>query len=101
MGLKFAQTFKYVGNDYWKWSVWLDGPVGDLDRVKKVVYTLHHTFPDPVRTVTNRKSNFRLSSSGWGTFRIFASLYDKRGRKSILTHDLYLAYPENASGKKA
>ena len=42
-----------------------------LDRVKYVEYELHPTIPKPVRRSTNRSTNFRLATAGWGGFTIY------------------------------
>jgi hypothetical protein len=39
-------------------------------------------------------SSFRLDTSGWGTFTIFANVFHKNGRSTSLQHDLVLLYPD-------
>ena len=57
MSVNIAQDFEYQGDDWWKWWVWIDGPKEELDQIDHVVYTLHPTFPNPVRIVRDRSSN--------------------------------------------
>jgi len=90
MALQIKQGFEYQGDDKWRWWIWLDGPQAELDAVDYVVYTLHRTFVNPVRTVTDRNSQFRLETSGWGEFRIYAKVVTKDGDSSRLIHDLVL-----------
>ena len=90
------QSEAYEGDDWWSWSVWLDGPHEALDRVKYVEYTLHPTFPKPVRAEGDRASQFKLSSSGWGTFTIHAQVVQKDGTRIPLTYDLSLHYPDGS-----
>ena len=97
--LKIAQDFEYKGNDWWAWWIWIEGADEDLDRIDHVIYTLHHTFPNPVRTVRDRPSKFRLSTAGWGVFRIYAKIVDKKGESFNLHHDLILNYPDGTSTK--
>ena len=92
MSLKTAQSFKYQGNDWWKWSVWIEGAKADLDQIEYVTYRLHPTFPNPVRKVNDRESKFRLNSHGWGTFSIQVRIVNKTGQVIKLTHDLVLEY---------
>ena len=94
--LKIRQDQQYVSDDWWKWSIWVDGPQPDLDEIEKVVYLLHSTFPNPVRTVTDRDSNFRLEAAGWGTFTIRAKVHFKGGRTESLAHELELHSPGGA-----
>lgn len=90
MALEIQQGFKYQGKDWWKWWVWIEGPEDELDQIDHVVYMLHPTFHNPVRTVTDRSSKFRLETSGWGTFSIKAKAILKDGEKIHLKHDLVL-----------
>lgn len=94
MALSIQQSQNYLGKDRWQWSVWLDGPAEELDAVKQVVYILHPTFHNPVRTIADRESNFRLETSGWGTFTIHAIAQGRDGRETTLSHDLVLQYPD-------
>ena len=94
--MQLSQESEYVEPDYWRWSVELDGPAEELDDVDRVVYTLHPTFPNPVRTVDDRSTNFRLETAGWGTFTIYARVVRKHDAGELhLEHELELFYPED------
>ena len=101
MPLKLDQDFDYKGDDWWKWWIWVEGSDAELDAIDSVVYTLHHTFPDPVRTVKDRGTKFRLSTAGWGNFRILAKVVPKSGTPFTLSHDLVLRYPSTGEPAKA
>lgn len=92
--MKIAQDQHYEGDDWWKWSVWIDASATELDQVEKVVWRLHPTFPKPVRELTNRGEKFRLETGGWGTFRVVANVVTKDGKKETLHHELELCYPD-------
>ena len=94
MALKIEQGFEYQGEDWWKWWIWIDGSKEELDQVDRVIYILHPTFHNPVRTVTTRSTKFRLEASGWGVFLIRAKVIHKSGRETLLTHDLVLKYSD-------
>lgn len=93
MSIKIRQSAKYSGQDWWKWSVWLDGPDTDLKKIEEVIYTLHPTFPDPVRHVRDYKTKFRLDSAGWGGFEIDLEIREKGGRQRRRKHWLTLEHP--------
>ena len=78
MSLEIRQTATYLGKERWEWSVWVDGPSEELDSIDHVTYILHSTFNDPVRTINDRSTNFRLTTSGWGTFTIGAKIVQKK-----------------------
>jgi NTE family protein len=96
MALELTQDSTYAGDDFWHWSAWIEGPDDELDRVEQVVYTLHHTFPNPIRTVTDRRTKFRLETEGWGVFRLYATIvYDDKTEK-LLQVDLEFEPPPEA-----
>ena len=94
MSLKIEQSAKYRGDDWWEWAVWVGGAPDELERVDYVRYTLHSTFPNPVRTIRDRATQFRLETAGWGVFRIYALVVFKDGEHLNLRHDLELLYDD-------
>lgn len=88
MSIEIKQSEKEVRPGWWKWSVWLDGPAAELDRIESVVYHLHPTFPQPEREVDDRASGFRLDGSGWGTFELGVEIRDATGKTSLRSHQL-------------
>lgn len=102
MALRIEQGSTYVGDDYWDWWIWIEGPREELELIDHVTYILHPTFPSPVREVRDRSTNFRLDTAGWGVFEIHATVKHKNGRETQLRHYLKLAYPDEAQspGKK-
>ena len=52
--------------------------------------------PDPVRTVADRATRFRLDTAGWGTFTIHARVVGSDGQEQHMEHDLLLTYPDDA-----
>ena len=64
------------GQQYYKIQVWLEAaPPALMERVSKVVYHLHPTFPNPDRESLAKESNFELSILGWGQFNLSADIY--------------------------
>lgn len=88
MTIQIKQQTVLKSKDWWEWSVWLDGESSELDAIDHVVYTLHPTFPNPVVRVSDRKTGFRLNSSGWGEFTIYLQINHKDG--SSIKHEHYL-----------
>ncbi len=100
MPIQIKQKSEYLDEDWWKWSVELAGTQAELDQVMYVVYTLHPTFPDPVRRIWERDSNFRLDAEGWGEFTIYAEVALKDGAHQQLEHELELRYPDGSRTTK-
>ena len=97
MALRIEQDYDYKKDDWWDWSVWVEGTDEELNNVSAVVYTLHPTFPNPVRKITDRSSKFRLRTAGWGGFTIYANLLHKDGSETPLEHELMLYYPDGTA----
>lgn len=98
--MKVKQDSVYQGGEWWKWSVWLEGSAKELAAIDHVVYTLHPTFPDPVRTVKNRRTAFKLESSGWGEFEIYLQIAHRDGKVRKRRHWLTLPHPAKRSRGK-
>ncbi len=88
------QWEEYEGSDWWKWAVWIEGTKEALDSVDFVEWTLHPTFPNPIRTSRDRASKFRLQTGGWGVFPIVGRVQLKDGQQIKLRHYLKLHYPD-------
>jgi transcription initiation factor IIF auxiliary subunit len=83
-----------VGEDSWNWEIFLKGQEDALAQIRCVEYTLHRTFPNPVRRVCTRGCGLRgfpLAATGWGTFDVRISVSLKDGRELTLQHALSFA----------
>ena len=94
MALSIRLDERYDGHDHWKFSVWIDGQGQELDDVDHVMYILDPTFIKPVREVYDRSTNFCLEESSWGIFKMYAKVFHKSGRQTVLDHDFVLTYPD-------
>jgi hypothetical protein len=90
MTIKAKQESHPESSRRWSWKIWLEGSNAELDRIESVVYQLHSSFRDPVRTVTDRAAKFLLSSSAWGEFMIYLTVNYKDGNSMNLQHWLRL-----------
>lgn len=95
MPIKVKQESIYQGNDWWQWSVWLEGSKAELDQIEYVEYTLHPTFAKPVQRITDRNTNFRLDASGWGEFMIYLKIQQQSGAVLERKHWLKLEYSKS------
>jgi transcription initiation factor IIF auxiliary subunit len=78
------------GQQYYDWEVFVDESDAILDQIDHVVYFLHETFPDPIRTITDRQGKFACRTKGWGEFDIAAQVVfkDKRVEQAEYRLDL-------------
>jgi len=73
---------------WWEWNIFIEGAPAELDRIRCVEYSLHPTFPNPVRLVCDRPSRFQLTARGWGTFTVGIKIMLKDGSLRQLNHPL-------------
>ena len=59
---------------WYNWEIFLT-PKEALQNVKKVVYTLHETFPNRIKEVKDLDSGFKLKNKGWGEFQVKVEIY--------------------------
>ncbi len=81
-----------IGEQQWRWTVFVTGPPGDLARLACVQYTLHPTFPNPVQRICaigDAGHPFGLTATGWGVFTLRILLQFKDGSTRELTHRLH------------
>ena len=50
-------------SDWYDWGVFVNEPQTVLERIEWVEYTLHPTFPDPIRKTSDRGGRFALMNS--------------------------------------
>jgi transcription initiation factor IIF auxiliary subunit len=63
-------TQKKHDEDWFDWCVYVGGEARVIDSIESVEYTLHPTFPNPIRLTKNKLDRFALFSAGWGGFLI-------------------------------
>lgn len=100
MEQEFPQyNVKYGSSDKtmpWKgWWLEIEGDTKDMEAIDHVVYKLDPTFPNPVRRITDRSSNFRLNATGWGEFTISIIISLRDGRKSEIDYLASISYPKD------
>lgn len=88
--LQLQNTAKYVGGGRYDWTIFVMGDSSVLDRIRYVEYSLHPSFPNPVRQIYSRNTNFALKSNGWGEFLIRASIVFRDGTIKYLQRRLRL-----------
>src|SRR5689334_19483418 len=82
--LKLGQFSRYVrlrhNRRIYAFCLFIDDRRDVLERIEEVVYTLHPTFPDPVRRHRNIEACFALQSEAWGSFLSTYEVHWKDGR---------------------
>ena len=94
LGVTVLNTSRYDGDGRWDWTVFVRAGNPTLDAIQCVEYTLHPTFPNPVRRVCVRGKDsqqaFALSGNGWGEFTIKVKVFFRDGKQKLLNYPLKL-----------
>ena len=98
---KVIQHVDSRGPNWWGVRLCIDAKPKDLDKISEVVYILHPTFEDPVRTSTDRASGFSTDIEGWGTFTIQVQLHFADGTETSLLHTIVLEHADKPFPKAA
>jgi len=92
--VQFRSYSMFVGakqdSDWYEWCVFVDADPSLVQRIKSVEYTLHPTFPNPMRRTGDKSTRFALFSSGWGGFRILIEIEWEDGTTTKTSHMLML-----------
>lgn len=85
---------RYEGKGVWEWTIYVRGDKSTLDEIQCVTYTLHPTFPDPIRKVCHMGEidrAFSHTTRGWGTFTVDVLISFKDGSELGKKHQLVFA----------
>jgi transcription initiation factor IIF auxiliary subunit len=74
MSVSFSNYSTRLGAQRYNWCVFVNGDKATLDRITKVRYQLHPTFPNPIRVNDDRNHRFALESNGWGEFALWITV---------------------------
>lgn len=88
-----TNTSEYTSNKRWEWTVFLVATADVLAHIKCVEYTLHPTFPNPVRLVCEKGSDsqpFYLKGEGWGEFSMPITVTFDDGSTQTFAYELKL-----------
>jgi len=98
--LKVRNTYRYLERGRYQWTLFIDEDRATLKRIRCVEYTLHPTFPDPVRRICEPEDAFRLSTDGWGEFTILLKIEWGDGRVTRQQYRLDLHSPPGVAFTK-
>jgi transcription initiation factor IIF auxiliary subunit len=98
-------TATYLGNDQWRWTIFITAPDGVLRSVAYVQYTLHPTFADPIQRVDKLGDDashpFGLTRTGWGVFEVPVKVVFKNGEQVNLKYMLKFRVASSDSSCRA
>jgi len=75
------RSFDEGDREYYRVRIYLDADEPNLlDNVTEVIYRLHETVREPIRTVRDRRTSFEVRTVLWGEFNVAATVRFKDGR---------------------
>jgi len=77
-----------IESGWWEWGIYIKGAPAELKKIRCVEYTLHPSFPNPVRLGCTPDKGFLLTARGWGTFTVPVKVMLKDGTVRELSHTL-------------
>src|SRR5215204_2333201 len=83
-------TGEKYGDNFYDWCIFVDEDSTIINSIKSVEYTLHPTFPNPVRVIEDKSSRFALYSAGWGGFALQIRITYEDGSESLTSYRLRL-----------
>jgi transcription initiation factor IIF auxiliary subunit len=92
-------TGQRYDHDWYDWCIFASGDPVDVQLVKAVEYTLHPSFPEPVRTISDVGHRFGLASNGWGSFTARIRVIFANGKEEFTSHLIELE-PDNWPRKR-
>jgi transcription initiation factor IIF auxiliary subunit len=77
--VRIKHTVEKASRDgYFNWKIFIDEEQRDiLQKIIKVEYGLHPSFPQPNVTKENRAEKFELKGSGWAEFEVKVKIFLK------------------------
>jgi transcription initiation factor IIF auxiliary subunit len=88
LNVTVENSAKEIEPGWWEWSIYIKGTPAEIKQIRCVEYTLHPSFPNPVRLVCTPNNRFLLTARGWGTFKVPIKLMLKDGSIRELSHQL-------------
>ncbi|MHA2294101.1 MAG: pYEATS domain-containing protein [Candidatus Hodarchaeales archaeon] len=88
--MKVVTNYEKLRDDWYAWSVEIEGTDEELDEIDHVTYLLHPTFPNNRLVSSDKEEKFVIYAQGWGEFLIQAELVmkDKREKNAKKWLDL-------------
>ena len=77
--MNLVNTYEKIRDDWYSWTVSIQGTAQELSQIKHVTYLLHETFPNRRIVSTKASNNFARKLHGWGEFLLRAEAVMENG----------------------
>ncbi len=98
--MKVINTYKKIRDDYYSWTVSIEGPDAELNQIKYITYLLHETFPNRRRVSKDSENKFARKFTGWGEFLLRVEAVMKSGEIKHAELWLDLGFDQTEDRKK-
>jgi transcription initiation factor IIF auxiliary subunit len=86
--MKLVNTYEKMREDWYSWTISLQGSDDELSQIRYVTYLLHESFANRRIVSKDALNNFARTLNGWGEFLLQAEVIMKSGEKK--TAELWL-----------
>jgi transcription initiation factor IIF auxiliary subunit len=70
--MRAVNKYTKIRDDWYSWTVYIQGTDEELNQIKYVTYLLHESFPNRRIVSKDLANNFARKTSGWGEFLLRA-----------------------------
>ena len=79
--MRAVNTYNKIRDDWYSWTVYIQGADEELSQIKYITYLLHESFPNRRLVSKDLANNFARKTSGWGEFLLRVEAMMKNGEK--------------------
>lgn len=84
--IRLNNSARYIGNNTYEWTAFIEGASHHLAQIEQVVYYLHPSFPRTVYEGDASQANHPITATGWGEFELKARVVLKNGQRREYRH---------------
>jgi transcription initiation factor IIF auxiliary subunit len=98
--LKLTNDYNQLRDNWYSWTIRIEGSESELSKIDQVTYILHKTFPNNRLVSKDPTNQFAITVHGWGEFLIKAEIFMKDKTKNIAELWLNLGFSETEKEKE-
>ncbi len=97
--MKLENDYRKLRENWYSWTVKIEGSVSELNNIEQVTYILHETFPNNRLVSKDSTNQFAMTFQGWGEFLIKAEIILKDKTRNFAELWLNLGFPSTKDEK--
>ena len=98
--MKLLNDYRQLRDNWYSWTIRIDGTEGELSKIDQVTYILHKSFPNNRLVSKDPTNQFEMTFQGWGEFLVKAEILLRDKTKSFGELWLNLGFPSTDDKKR-